>query len=166
MVRYRDKRPCSVKRSLWLSLRAETLAGEEESTGEPCRGGRLERPGVNPRGGSLCNEAVHPPERLPPLSSICCGVFLRAAARLSGCTQRWLRYGLDMVYRAAYEALLIQLVHWIVPPRLGCCKGWSMSSSIKPKKSPPKPAWFDAGCRSRKLTSSTALILFPCARGA
>lgn len=74
--------------------------------------------------------------------------------------QRCLRYGFYMVYLAAHEALLLQLVHRIVPLCWDAAGGMVYEQLYKNKQKSTEPAWFNAGCQSRELTLRTALIFF------
>lgn len=62
--------------------------------------------------------------------------------------QRWLHYGFYMVYLAAHEALLVQLVHRIVPLRWDAAGGMVYKQLYKNKRKSTEPTWFNAGCQS------------------
>lgn len=67
---------------------------------------------------------------------------------LSGCTPEVLQHGLYVVYLAAHEAILIQLVHGIVLLRWDAAGGTVHKQLYKNKQKPTEPAWFSAGCQS------------------
>lgn len=79
-----------------------------------------------------------------PLGSSCCRVLLS----LSGCAPEVLQRALYVVHLAAHEAILIQLVHWIVLLRWDAAGGTLHKQFYKNKQKLTEPAWFNAGCQS------------------